>query len=79
MTVEGDPVCHLYMSVIFLKWTRYNTTSQCCQCSIYRHALINSDLKNDIKMILLHERLDMDMYTFEYEIIVHVMTLNIVK
>ena len=25
-------------------------------------------------MILLYERLDMDMYTFEYEIIVHVMT-----
>ena len=74
-------MCHLYMSVIFLKWIRYNTTSQCCQCSIYRHALINSDLKNDIKMILLHERLDMDMYRyiFEYEILVHVMTLNIVK
>lgn len=61
-TVEGDPVCHLYMSEIFLKWTKYKRTSQCCQCSIYRHALINSDLKNDIKMILLHERLDMDMY-----------------
>lgn len=72
-------MCHLYMSEIFLKWTKYKRTSQCCQCSIYRRAFINSDLKNDIKMILLHERLDMDMYTFEYEIIVHVMTLNIVK
>ena len=30
-------------------------------------------------MILLHERLDMDIYTFEYEIIVHVMTLNMVQ